>query len=159
MGHGGGDQYGYSRETTDEKYVASELRKLWIGQTGTPEETAKRAVFLSLKALYGDKLSTEKWDKIEQIMSRVAPADELTRRARAMIQDEDKADKHRARKTRRTGLNGGTPVREAYETRVVSEAELVPLLNQGFDVVKELADGRVIVRRLLHDDEAESGEE
>ena len=159
MGHGGGDQYGYSRETTDEKYVASELRKLWIGQTGTPEETAKRAVFLSLKALYGDKLSTEKWDKIEQIMSRVATADELTRRARAMIQDEDKADKHRARKTRRTGLNGGTPVREAYETRVVSEAELVPLLNQGFDVVKELADGRVIVRRLLHDDEAESGEE
>jgi len=29
MGHGGGDKYGYSRETLDERYVAKELSKLW----------------------------------------------------------------------------------------------------------------------------------
>ena len=29
MGHGGRERYGYSRETTDETYVASELSKLW----------------------------------------------------------------------------------------------------------------------------------
>lgn len=29
MGHGGGDRYGYSRETLDERYLAKELTKLW----------------------------------------------------------------------------------------------------------------------------------
>jgi hypothetical protein len=29
MGHGGGDQYGYARETLDEEYMAKQLSKLW----------------------------------------------------------------------------------------------------------------------------------
>lgn len=29
MGHGGGDKYGYSRETLDETYLAKQLSKLW----------------------------------------------------------------------------------------------------------------------------------
>jgi hypothetical protein len=44
----------------------------------------------------------------------------------------------------RTERNGGSPL---FETRIVSEEELVPLLNTGWDVVKELASGKIIVRR------------
>jgi len=29
MGHGGGDQYGYARETLDEAYMAKQLSRLW----------------------------------------------------------------------------------------------------------------------------------
>jgi hypothetical protein len=29
MGHGGGDQYGYARETLDEEYMAKQLTRLW----------------------------------------------------------------------------------------------------------------------------------
>jgi hypothetical protein len=29
MGHGGGDQYGYARETLDEEYMAKQLSRLW----------------------------------------------------------------------------------------------------------------------------------
>jgi integrase len=46
-----------------------------------------------------------------------------------------------------TALNGGTPIESPFETRIVSEKELVPLLDQGWDVVTELASGKIIVRR------------
>ena len=46
-----------------------------------------------------------------------------------------------------TALNGGTPLSAPYETRIVAEKELVPLLNEGWDIVKELSGGKIIVRR------------
>jgi hypothetical protein len=43
MGHGGRERYGYSRETTDETYVVSELSKLWNATTPvTTEELLAR---------------------------------------------------------------------------------------------------------------------
>jgi len=56
-------------------------------------------------------------------------------------------EQRKPKKTRRTARNGGTPLDAPYETRIVSEEELVPLLDQGWDVVRELASGKVIVRR------------
>ena len=47
----------------------------------------------------------------------------------------------------RTARNGGAPLDTPYETQIVSEEELIPLLAQGWDVVRELASGRIIVRR------------
>ena len=38
MGHGGRERYGYSRETTDEAYVVSELSKLWNATTPVTTE-------------------------------------------------------------------------------------------------------------------------
>jgi hypothetical protein len=55
--------------------------------------------------------------------------------------------------TKRTARNGGAPLDKSFESRIVGEAELVPLLNQGYDVVKELSTGRIIVRKPLDDEE------
>jgi hypothetical protein len=62
-------------------------------------------------------------------------------------------EERKPKKTRRTAHNGGTPLDAPYETCVVGEAELVPLLNAGWDIVKELASGKVIIRRPNHFDE------
>jgi integrase len=56
--------------------------------------------------------------------------------------------------SRRTAHNGGTPIKDCpYETRIVGEKELVPFLDQGWDVVRELTSGRIIIRRANHLDE------
>ncbi len=156
MGHGGGDRYGYSRETTDEKYVASELRKLWIGETAMPEEAAKMALVTMMKATPAwNRLPPEKQAEVEKIFHRTVSMDELQKilpRFLRLTPEENKRATHSRPKKHRvvrgkTALNGGTPVREAYETRVVGEAELVPLLNEGWDIVRELTGGRIILRR------------
>jgi integrase len=61
---------------------------------------------------------------------------------------QTEGEERKPKKTRRTAHNGGTPINDCpYETRIVDEQELLPLLNQGWDVVRELASGKVIVRR------------
>lgn len=49
------------------------------------------------------------------------------------------------RRTRRTAHSGGMPF---FETRIVAhEEELLSLLNDGWDILKELSGGKVVVRR------------
>jgi hypothetical protein len=36
-----------------------------------------------------------------------------------------------------------------FETRIVTEKELVPHLDEGWDLVKELRSGKIVVKRLL----------
>ena len=67
---------------------------------------------------------------------------------------QTEGEERKPKKTRRTAHNGGTPINDCpYETRIVDEQELLPLLNQGWDIVKELSGGRIIVRRPNHFDE------
>jgi len=166
MGHGGGDKYGYAREVLNEQYMALELRKLWAGQTGVPEEAAKRAVLAIIKAEYRDKLPAEKLAELERILPRLATADEVAKTAKSLFTTTQKGDERSARSRRKshqtrrtqTARNGGTPINTPYETLIVSEEDLVPLLNQGYDVVKELRNGRLIVRKPLDHPEAVSAE-
>ncbi|MEM4733017.1 MAG: site-specific integrase [Candidatus Bathyarchaeia archaeon] len=37
-----------------------------------------------------------------------------------------------------------------YETKMVSESELLPYLDEGWDIIKELEKGRIVIRRKLH---------
>jgi hypothetical protein len=167
MGHGGGDQYGYSREVLDEQYVASELRKMWAGQTGTTDPQTSGLAKLTATGWNIDSLTDMEKESVYQFfMQKLKPQKpeairtmtvslgdmkrliESMNPARTRISEQP--HKHR---TKRTAHNGGTPLHAPYETRIVGERELVPLLNEGYDLVKELADGRVIVRKPLDDEE------
>ena len=155
MGHGGGDRYGYAREALNEQYAASELRKLWAGQSIMPEEAAKKAVLAMIKAQYGDRLPAEKLDELERILPMTTTADEIAKKAMSFLRPTAKEDarttrpqirKHRTARPR-TARNGGTPIDTPYETCIVGEEDLVPLLNEGWEIVKELSGGRIIMRR------------
>jgi hypothetical protein len=45
MGHGGGDRYGYARETLNEEYMEKQLSKFWdhSGPTSAEQVTSLRA--------------------------------------------------------------------------------------------------------------------
>lgn len=34
-----------------------------------------------------------------------------------------------------------------YESKIVSEEELIPYLNSGWDVIKELRNGKIVIRK------------
>ena len=175
MGHGGGDKYGYAREVLNEKYVASELEKLWAGQTVVldPLISGQTKFNEILKVTHDPKLVNE---IVEQ---RLTPAErdavmtfhrqleeakpEKMRRdlhtmkdlvrvrveeGRALVRLQPTSDSKRERpRPARTARNGGTPIDTPYETRIVGEEALVPLLNEGWEIVKELSGGRIIMRR------------
>jgi integrase len=121
----------------------------------TSEESAMKVQVAMFKAQYeakhGHPLSPEKERLLEDIMKTTRTVDDRLKRLAAFAAREDETATGG-----KTAHNGGSPVHETYETRIVGEVELVPLLNQGWDIVKELTDGRVIVRRLLDHDDAVS---
>ena len=51
----------------------------------------------------------------------------------------------RAKEWRRTEQNGRKP----FESRIVSEDELTASLEEGWDLVKELSNGKIVIRRIL----------
>jgi hypothetical protein len=55
--------------------------------------------------------------------------------------------KRPGRRAHRAAHNGGMPIESPFQTRIISEQELVPLLDQGWEVIRELASGKIIVRR------------
>jgi hypothetical protein len=138
------------------------------GAAASTDEAAKKAALASLRAIYADRVPQEKWVEIERILTvrnLTVSGDEIGRILRTMLPQTGPVEisetgaprrireKHRRkgrrtmRRTGRTARNGGTSVDYPCETRIVDEQELLPLLNQGWDVVRELASGKVIVRR------------
>jgi len=51
----------------------------------------------------------------------------------------------RAKEWRRTEQNGG----KRFESRIVSEDELTSYLDEGWDLVKELTNGKIVIRRAI----------
>jgi len=59
----------------------------------------------------------------------------------------DKEIKKLGLSRRRTEANGG----KLFESRIISEEELIGFLDEGWDLVKELSNGRIVIRKALGD--------
>ncbi len=118
----------------------------------TSEDQRKKAIidFMRMQGWPEEKINKARGE-LEKALQRVASADELRDRYRELMEAERQkqgATEGEARKASRTARNGGTRLDAPYETRIVVEDEFILLLNQGWDIIKELNGGRVIVRRL-----------
>jgi hypothetical protein len=88
-------------------------------------------------------------EDLTAVLERPTPPRRRTKR-RPETTEKIRPAKKRAenrRQRRSTARNGGAPLDAPYDTRIVGEDELVPLLNEGWGIVKELRGGRIIIRR------------
>jgi hypothetical protein len=114
-----------------------------------PFDAAEARTLVESMQRAGPSVFEKTIEDLTAVLEQPRPARRRTKR-RPEITEKVRPAKKRAenrRQRRSTARNGGTPVDCPYETRIVDEQELLPLLNQGWDVVRELASGKVIVRR------------
>jgi hypothetical protein len=130
--------------------LTSGLAKLAAtGRADTLSDSEREAVFPYLM----EKVQTKNLPpRLEKTRDQTMTTAEMNQYIEAAIMgqwsERRQQEKDRPKKTRRTATNGGTPISDCpYETRIISENELVPLLNAGFELVKELSGGKIIVRR------------
>jgi hypothetical protein len=141
------------------------------GAAASTDEAAKKAALASLRAIYADRVPEQKWAEIDRLLRlehQKMTAEQLGHMVRDAIDQPETVGTSRpeasrsthgrkrekpVRRTRRTAPNGGMAVESPFQTRIVTEQELVPLLNQGWEVLRELASGKIIVRRPNHLDE------
>jgi len=113
--------------------------------------------------IWREKSSIDEWQVKKEAARRVLIAegldpDQLLLKARPMMVDmsdvraevefyDQKIKELGLRKSRRTERNGGKP----FESRIISEEELTGYLDEGWDLVKELSNGRIVIRRALGD--------
>ena len=114
------------------------------GPSATVEEARKQTI-VDFARMQG--VPEEKLIELKRSISQTVRAEDVARMTgdlirRSILESQRKAPE---RKPRKPQTNGGLPL---YETQIVSENQLLPYLNEGWDIIKELADGRIIVRRM-----------
>jgi hypothetical protein len=158
------DRYNYLQLSREPDKVLAEWSKIQgfldSGMTATVEQARKHAI-IDFARLQG--VPEEKLREIEKMVSQTVTADQMARQVRDLMTLKAKAwidqpspssaqERPRARRRKRKGgargrtaYNGGMPF---FETRIVAdEEELLSLLNEGWDILKELSGGKVVVRR------------
>jgi len=129
--------------------------------TASAEEQRKRALldFARLQGMSDEEINNIQ-NTLEKTRGFMPTVDDLRDALRKQIEAKKRQTTNKTeREKHKTARNGGTPLSQPFETRIVAEEELVPLLNQGFDVVRELSNGRIVVRKPLDDEEAVSDEQ
>jgi integrase len=147
MGHKLPGSRGNYFDSHDHDEIAGKYMRCQFDRStpGSSEEAAKRAVLAVMKAQYGDRITPAKMKELERILPMTMTADEVAEMARMMIEGE-KAEKESS-KASKTAHRSGAHAAAPFETRIVDEQTLLPLLNGGWDFVRELSDRRIIVRR------------
>jgi len=98
------------------------------------EQLRKRQALDTLKLLGFDE---EKLKRVEDILARTKSFDEAMEKIRR-LKDEEFTE---------TNGNGSYINGNGYRAKVIGETELIAHVEQGWDVVKELNDGKFIVRK------------
>jgi integrase len=161
------DELGYKKCYNDEKWMWSELSKLYGAQRALTKYERLRQYASDLGFDPDEIVKQQVETKVprKEYKGRI-PSGKERRQSLASLTEEERAEMLQiglrtrlaaslepSRRSSKTARNGGTLIHASYETRIVGVRELVPLLNEGYDLVKELADGRVIVRKPLDDEE------
>jgi len=97
------------------------------------DELRKRQILDQIKLFKPDK-----YDEVVKILGSVPDIDEAIEE----IRERFLAPKKRRR---RIEHNGG----KAFKSRIISEEELTGYLDEGWDLVKELSNGKIVIRRAL----------
>jgi len=137
--------FGHKGEYLDDAYfkprveqLLNEYRKaipnLTIMEEVKYEQLRKRQALDTLKLLGFDE---EKLKRVEEILARSRTLDEAMETIRR-LKDAEFIE---------PSENGSFINSNGYEAKVVDEATLLKHVEQGWDVVKELSDGRFIVRK------------
>jgi len=79
----------------------------------------------------------EKYEEALKIFTKVLDLDEAIKEANKLLAPEERK--------KRTQHNGG----KAFESRIITEEELTAYLDEGWDLVKELSNGKIVIRRPL----------
>jgi hypothetical protein len=128
---------------------------------GISTDEARKHAIIDFARLQG--LSEDKLHQIEKIASMTVSADQMARLVRDLVASHERPwidqpspssaqERPRGRRRKRkagakgrTAHNGGMPF---FETRIISdERELTRLVSEGWEPLKELKDGRIILRR------------
>ena len=126
------------------------LKHDWGGEPSATVAEARKQTIVDFARMQG--VPEEKLIELKRSISQTVRAEDVARMTgdlirRSILESQRKAPE---RKPRKPQTNGGLPL---YVTQIVSENQLLPYLNEGWDIIKELADGRIIVRRLNDLDE------
>ncbi len=165
------DPENYKRVQKDEAWVVGEFRRCIWGtkEVASKDEVAKLSEDIVLTSALA-KLTAMGWNadaltEGERERAYRYLAEKFTRRLPEKIQtmivgpEEMKhyiealnpalrTSRPRGRLRKRgTARNGGSP----FETRIVSEAELVGYLDDGWDLIKELRNGKIVIRQAIAD--------
>jgi len=100
----------------------------------SPEDQRKRAV-IDYARMQG--LSDEQIKGIQETIGLQASADDLRNALAQVLSLRSK------QKEEQTATNGG----KAYDARVIDETELVKYVEQGWEIVRELSDKKIVIRR------------
>jgi integrase len=148
MGHKLPGSRGNYFDSHDHDEIAGKYMRCQFDRStpGSSEEAAKRAVLAVMKAQYGDRITAEKLKELERLLPETASADKVADLMLTMIREDEKTEK-KSSKASKTAHQSGAHAASPFETRIVDEQALLPLLNGGWDVVRELSDRRIIVRR------------
>lgn len=136
MGHKGYLDQAYFKPAVEQ--IVNEYRKaipnLTVMEEVKYEQLRKRQALDTLKLLGFDE---EKLKRVEEILTRAKNMDDAMEKIRRLKDQEFTGNSD----------NGSYVNNNGYRAKVVSEAELLAHVEAGWDVVKELSNGKFIVRK------------
>jgi len=97
------------------------------------EELRKKQILDAVRVFRPDK-----YDEVVKILGMTLDLDEAMEEIRKRFLGPEERKK-------RTQHNGG----KAFESRIIGEDELTAFLDEGWDLVKELSNGKIVIRRAL----------